>query len=107
MYSLGIVLYELVENFGTDMERVQCITELRKGHVPAHLFKSHKELAHMISTLVVKNPDHRPDTKTLLHQLKSNEISEQIDLLKMQLAEKDEEILHLKELLKSHGIMSV
>ncbi|VEN61732.1 unnamed protein product, partial [Callosobruchus maculatus] len=106
MYSLGIVLFELVENFRTDMERVEYITELRKGHIPSKLFVTHPELAQMIRSLVVKNPDLRPDTTTLLHTLKSTETQE-IEQLKMQLAEKEEEISHLRELLTMHGIKGI
>nr|CAI5836200.1 unnamed protein product [Callosobruchus analis] len=106
MYSLGIVLFELVENFRTDMERVEYITELRKGHIPSKLFITHPELAQMIRSLVVKNPELRPDTTTLLHTLKSTETQE-IEQLKMQLAEKEEEISHLRELLTMHGIKGI
>lgn len=106
MYSLGIVLFELVENFGTDMERVHYITDLRKGNIPPNLVTIYPEIAQMISKLVVKNPDDRPDTTTLLNYLKKDD-SNQIEQLKQQLAEKEEEIIHLKELLKSHGIKNV
>ncbi|KAJ8978065.1 hypothetical protein NQ317_015872 [Molorchus minor] len=106
IYSVGIVLFELVENFSTDMERVKQITELRKGHISSKLLINHPEFAKLIGKLTIKNPDDRPDTTTLLNTLRSTE-SEQIEQLKVQLAEKDEEILHLKELLRSHGIKSV
>ncbi|KAJ8956835.1 hypothetical protein NQ318_014249 [Aromia moschata] len=105
MYSVGIVLFELAEDFRTDMERVQRITELRKGVLPPSLLVSHPEFAKVIKKLVVKDPDVRPDTTTLLTALRSSE-SEQIEQLKLQLAEKEEEILNLKELLKAHGIQS-
>ncbi|CAH1987041.1 unnamed protein product [Acanthoscelides obtectus] len=106
MYSLGIVLFELVENFRTDMERVEYITELRKGHIPSKLFVTHPDMAQMIQSLVQKSPELRPDTTSLLHALKSTETQE-IEQLKVQLAEKEEEISHLKELLTMHGIKGV
>ncbi|XP_056635791.1 probable serine/threonine-protein kinase ifkC isoform X1 [Diorhabda sublineata] len=106
MYSLGIVIFELVENFNTDMERVRYITDLRKGHIPSNVLVTYPHMSEIIQKLMNKNPDLRPDTTTLLETLKCNE-NEQIGQLKMQLAEKDEEILHLKELLKMHGIKSL
>lgn len=106
MYSLGIVLFELVENFGTDMERVHHITDLRKGNISPNVVAKYPEIAQIISKLVVKNPDDRPNTTTLLNSLKKEE-SNQVEQLKQQLAEKEEEIMYLKELLKSHGIKSV
>lgn len=88
------------------MERVEYITELRKGNLPPRLHHKNPEIAQVIEKLIVKNPDERPDTTTLLNALKKTE-SKEIEQLKMKLAERDEEILHLKELLKSYGIKSV
>lgn len=88
------------------MERVEYITEVRKGNLPPRVHVKHPEIAQMIKNLVVKNPDERPDTTTLLHEVKKTE-SKEVEQLKMKLMEKEEEILHLKELLKSHGIKSV
>ncbi|CAG9858261.1 unnamed protein product [Phyllotreta striolata] len=103
MYSLGIVLFELVQNFRTDMERVEYISELRKGGMPSNVHVKHPLIAEVIEKLMVRNPDSRPDTTTLIRAYNSTE-NEQ---LRMQLAEKEEEILHLKELLKMHGIKSI
>lgn len=88
------------------MERVQYITELRKGNLPPSIHLKYPDIAKMIEHLIVKNPEERPDTTTLLDALKKTE-SKEIDQLKMKLMEKEEEIMHLKELLKSHGIKSV
>ncbi|XP_060518124.1 interferon-induced, double-stranded RNA-activated protein kinase-like [Cylas formicarius] len=107
MYSVGIVLFELVENFKTDMERVENITELRKGRLPVSVASGEPEFAHVIEKLMRKKPELRPDTTALLHSLTASEENGKVELLKAQLAEKDEEIAHLKELLKSHGIKSV
>ncbi|XP_074030036.1 eukaryotic translation initiation factor 2-alpha kinase 1 [Leptinotarsa decemlineata] len=106
IYSLGIVLFELVENFGTDMERVLKITDLRKGHIPSNLSVKYPDITQVISELVVRDPEKRPDTTTLLNTLKSTE-TQQVEQLKVQLAQKDEEIMHLRELLKSHGIKAL
>lgn len=106
MYSLGIVLFELIENFNTDMERVEYITELRKGNLPPRVHVKNPEMAQIIERLIVKNPMERPDTTTLLNMLQKTE-SKEIENLKSKLAEKEEEISHLRELLKSHGIKSV
>lgn len=88
------------------MERVEYITEVRKGNIPPRVHLKHPEIAKMIENLVVKHPEDRPDTTTLLDALKKTE-SKEVEQLKMKLMEKEEEILHLKELLKSHGIKSV
>lgn len=105
MYSLGIVLFELVETFRTDMERVQNITELRKGHVPKHM---QPQFARIISQLVCRNPSNRPSAADLLKCIAINvSESEHIRELELQLVEKDEEIARLKELLKTAGAKSI
>jgi translation initiation factor 2-alpha kinase 1 len=37
LYSLGIVLFELLQPFSTDMERCKVIMQLRSGHIPPEL----------------------------------------------------------------------
>lgn len=88
------------------MERVEHITELRKGNLPPSVHQKYPDIAQMIENLIIKNPQNRPDTRTLLNVLKKSD-SKEIEELKMQLFEKEEEILHLKELLKSYGMKSV
>lgn len=108
MFSLGIVLLELVETFRTDMERIQCITELRKGSISEHLLEQQPNLANIILKLVSKNSKDRPDAKTLLSQLTKNVMeSDQIRILRSQLAEKDEEITRLRKLLEKAGVKNV
>lgn len=101
MYSLGIILLEMVEPFSTDMERVITITDLRKGQIPAHLTASYPKIAHIIGKLVQRRPNKRLDTSQLLEELKN--LSENKDvtikLLKEELAAKDDEIAKLKKML--------
>lgn len=88
------------------MERVEYITELRKGNIPASVYIKCPNIAQIVEKLIVKNPDERPDTTMLLDTIKKTE-SKEMEQLKMQLAEKDIQISHLRQLLKSHGIKSV
>lgn len=107
MFSLGIVLLELVETFRTDMERVENITELRNGNIAPHLLIQQPSLANVIRQLVVKNPKERPDAKALLQKLTTDVMeSDQVRLLKSQLAEKEREISRLRELLERAGMKS-
>ncbi|RVE50341.1 hypothetical protein evm_005007 [Chilo suppressalis] len=101
MYSLGIILLEMVEPFSTDMERVKTITDLRKGQIPAHLTANYPKIAHIIGKLVQRRPGKRLDTSQLLGQLKtlSENKDETIKNLKEELAAKDDEIAKLKMML--------
>ncbi|XP_047987166.1 eukaryotic translation initiation factor 2-alpha kinase 1-like isoform X2 [Leguminivora glycinivorella] len=101
MYSLGIILLELIEPFSTDMERVKTITDLRKGQIPAHLTANYPKIAHVIGKLVQRRPSKRLDTRQLLEELKnlSENKDETIKSLREELAAKDDEIAQLKMML--------
>ncbi|XP_075991886.1 eukaryotic translation initiation factor 2-alpha kinase 1-like isoform X2 [Anticarsia gemmatalis] len=101
MYSLGIILLEMVEPFSTDMERVKTITDLRKGQIPAHLTANYPKIAHIIGKLVQRRPSKRLDTAQLLEELKnlSENKDDTIKSLKEELAAKDDEIAKLKMML--------
>ncbi|CAB3231497.1 unnamed protein product [Arctia plantaginis] len=101
MYSLGIILLEMVEPFSTDMERVKTITDLRKGQIPAHLTANYPKIAHIIGKLVQRRPGKRLDTTQLLEELKNlaENKDNTIKLLKEELAAKDDEIAKLKMML--------
>ncbi|CAH3855050.1 eukaryotic translation initiation factor 2-alpha kinase 1-like [Pieris brassicae] len=101
MYSLGIILLEMVEPFSTDMERVKTITDLRKGQIPAHLTANYPKIAHIIGKLVQRKPSKRLDTNQLLEELSnlSENKDEKIKSLKEELAAKDDEIAKLKMML--------
>lgn len=108
MYSLGIVLLELVETFNTDMERVQTINELRKGHLPLYIPDEHPRIAATITQLVTRYAKDRPDATTLLQQITvNNSESVVVKELREKLAEKEQEIQRLKELLKTAGVGNV
>jgi eukaryotic translation initiation factor 2-alpha kinase 1 len=101
MYSLGIILLEMVEPFSTDMERVKTITDLRRGQIPAHLTANYPKVAHIIGKLIQRRPTKRLDTSQLLEELKhlSENKDETIKSLKEELAAKDDEIAKLKKML--------
>ena len=51
MYSLGIILFELFYPFGTDMERVKEISDLRQAKLPQALTESHPDKVWRVSGL--------------------------------------------------------
>ncbi|XP_072936562.1 eukaryotic translation initiation factor 2-alpha kinase 1-like [Epargyreus clarus] len=108
MYSLGIILLEMVEPFSTDMERVKTITDLRKGQIPAHLTANYPKIAHIIGKLVQRRPAKRLDTNQLLEELKnlSENKDDTIKSLKEELAAKDDEIAKLKMMLAKFNYRS-
>ncbi|XP_035446004.1 eukaryotic translation initiation factor 2-alpha kinase 1 [Spodoptera frugiperda] len=108
MYSLGIILLEMVEPFSTDMERVKTITDLRKGQIPAHLTANYPKIAHIIGKLVQRRPAKRLDTSQLLEELKNlaENKDDTIKNLREELAAKDDEIAQLKLMLAKFNYKS-
>ncbi|XP_059061801.1 eukaryotic translation initiation factor 2-alpha kinase 3-like [Achroia grisella] len=108
MYSLGIILLEMVEPFSTHMERVKTITDLRKGQIPAHLTVNYPKIAHIIGKLVQRRPNKRLDSHQLLEELKhlSENKDDTIKTLREELAAKEEEIAHLRMMLAKTNLKS-
>lgn len=66
MYSVGVIAVELFQPFGTEMERVQTLGDLRKGKVPDDLYKNSPVLAEQIALLTSLEPSLRPSASQLL-----------------------------------------
>ncbi|KAK5645853.1 hypothetical protein RI129_004317 [Pyrocoelia pectoralis] len=105
MYSLGIVLLEIVKPFSTDMERVRTITELRKNCISTDCLVTHAQFASVIKELMARCPSDRPDATTLMQKLRLNlSESDLVQELRSQLAEKDDEITRLQAILQKAGL---
>lgn len=66
MYSLGVILLELFQPFGTEMERAQVLTGLRTGQIPESLSKRCPVQAKYIQYLTIRNSSQRPSAIQLL-----------------------------------------
>ena len=66
MYSLGVILLELFQPFGTEMERAHVLTGLRTGQIPEALSKRCPVQAKYIQHLTRKNSAQRPSAIQLL-----------------------------------------
>ncbi|KAB0798243.1 hypothetical protein PPYR_09239 [Photinus pyralis] len=105
MYSLGIVLFELVMSFSTDMERIRTITELRRNGLGSDCLASNAQFTAVIKDLMARHPGDRPDATTLMQRLRLNlSESDLVQELRSQLAQKDDEILRLQTILKNAGL---
>jgi hypothetical protein len=54
VYSLGIILFELLQPFSTDMERYKLFTRLRTGHIPPELAMTAPKLVNFSVTELTK-----------------------------------------------------
>ncbi|XP_057551635.1 eukaryotic translation initiation factor 2-alpha kinase 1 isoform X2 [Hippopotamus amphibius kiboko] len=66
MYSLGVILLELFQPFGTEMERAHVLTGLRTGQIPESLSKRCPIQAKYIQHLTRENSSQRPSAVQLL-----------------------------------------
>ncbi|KAM5301955.1 eukaryotic translation initiation factor 2-alpha kinase 1 isoform 2-T2 [Glossophaga mutica] len=97
MYSLGVILLELFQPFGTEMERAQVLTGLRTGQIPESLQKRCPVQAKYIQQLTRKNAPQRPSALQLLQsELFQNSGSVNLTL-QMKILEQEKEIEELKQ----------
>lgn len=66
MYSIGVVAQELFQPFGTEMERVRTLGDLREGKVPDSFSQCWPLLAKYITLLTSRDPSLRPSATQLL-----------------------------------------
>lgn len=97
MYSLGVILLELFQPFGTEMERAQVLTGLRAGQIPESLSKRCPVQAKYIQQLTKRNAAQRPSAVQLLQsELFQNSGSVNLTL-QMKVLEQEKEIEELKK----------
>ncbi|XP_023374399.1 eukaryotic translation initiation factor 2-alpha kinase 1 isoform X2 [Otolemur garnettii] len=100
MYSLGVILLELFQPFGTEMERAEVLTGLRTGQIPESLSKRCPIQAKYIQHLTRRNSFQRPSAIQLL-QSELFQNSGNVNLtLQMKIIEQEKEIEELKKQLK-------
>lgn len=66
MYSIGVLALELFQPFGTEMERVRTLGDLREGKIPDSFCYRWPVLGKYIMKLTSKDPSVRPTASQLL-----------------------------------------
>lgn len=96
IYSLGIVLLELLVHTRTRMERIEIINNLKKGQIPTSLTVTYPKWAYIVSQLVQEDPEKRPSTNQLLQDLNEDK-DIMITCLKNDIIEKEDIIRKLQK----------
>ncbi|KAL7869042.1 hypothetical protein AOLI_G00130300 [Acnodon oligacanthus] len=96
MYSIGVVAVELFQPFGTEMERVHVLEELRRGKVPDTLAANWPVLTKQIKLLTSSNPSMRPSASQLLQSDLFSTRDMVIHSLRQRIDEQEEEIVQLR-----------
>ncbi|XP_013872530.1 eukaryotic translation initiation factor 2-alpha kinase 3 [Austrofundulus limnaeus] len=61
IYSLGLILFELLYPFRTQMERVRTLTEVRELRFPEVFSKNNAEELNMVRSMLSLSPSERPE----------------------------------------------
>ncbi|XP_061823449.1 eukaryotic translation initiation factor 2-alpha kinase 1 [Nerophis lumbriciformis] len=97
MYSIGVLALELFQPFGTEMERVRTLGDLREGKFPDSFCNQWPVLAKYILELTSKDPSIRPTASQLLQSELFSNKDVMIYGLQKKVEEQEEEILHLRK----------
>ncbi|XP_036816593.1 eukaryotic translation initiation factor 2-alpha kinase 1 isoform X4 [Oncorhynchus mykiss] len=96
MYSVGVVALELFQPFGTEMERVRTLGDLREGKVPDAFSQCWPVLAKYITLLTSRDPSLRPSATQLLQSELFSSKDMVIHGLQRRVEEQEEEIVRLR-----------
>ncbi|KAM9463291.1 eukaryotic translation initiation factor 2-alpha kinase 1 isoform 1-T1 [Clarias gariepinus] len=96
MYSIGVIAVELFQPFGTEMERVRTLGDLRKGKVPEALYTNWPALTEQIKLMTSLDPSLRPSASQLLKSDLFNNKDVVIHSLQRRISEQEEEIIQLR-----------
>ncbi|XP_077358144.1 eukaryotic translation initiation factor 2-alpha kinase 1-like isoform X1 [Festucalex cinctus] len=97
MYSIGVLALELFQPFGTEMERVRTLGDLREGKMPDSFSNRWPVLANYILQLTSTEPSVRPTASQLLQSELFRNKDVVIYGLQKKVEEQEEEILHLRK----------
>ncbi|XP_066521089.1 eukaryotic translation initiation factor 2-alpha kinase 1 isoform X2 [Hoplias malabaricus] len=96
MFSVGVVAVELFQPFGTEMERIHTLGELRNGKVPDTLAANWPVLTEQVTLLTSADPSKRPSASQLLQSNLFNTKDLVIHCLRQRIDEQEEEIVQLR-----------
>ncbi|NXK47641.1 E2AK1 kinase, partial [Chauna torquata] len=100
MYSMGVILLELFQPFGTEMERAEVLTHLRNGHIPHTFCKKWPVQAKYVKLLTSQISTERPTAAQLRESELVHTTEHVIYNLQQKLRQQEEEIEKLKEKLR-------
>ncbi|XP_030256149.1 eukaryotic translation initiation factor 2-alpha kinase 1 isoform X1 [Sparus aurata] len=96
MYSIGVLALELFQPFGTEMERVRTLGNLREGKIPDSFCQRWPVLTKYIMKLTCKEPSVRPTASQLLQSELFCSKDIVIHGLKKRVEQQEEEIMQLR-----------
>jgi eukaryotic translation initiation factor 2-alpha kinase 4 len=118
VYSMGVVLVEMLSDFSTDMERAITLEKLRTGEFPERFMNTYPIQVSLARRMLDMNPSIRPSCQEILSLLSetseslnpgpsSSDVSNlcaRIEQLESMVSVRDETIRNLQQLLQRHGL---
>ncbi|XP_047465114.1 eukaryotic translation initiation factor 2-alpha kinase 1 isoform X2 [Mugil cephalus] len=96
MYSIGVLALELFQPFGTEMERVRTLGDLREGKIPDSFCQKWTVLTKYIMRLTSKEPSVRPTASQFLQSELFCSKDKVIHGLQTRVQAQEEEIMQLR-----------
>ncbi|NWT20672.1 E2AK1 kinase, partial [Vireo altiloquus] len=100
MYSMGVILLELFEPFGTEMERIKVLTDLRSGQIPPSFSEKWPTQAKYVKLLTSPKASERPTAAQLRDSELFHTTDQVISNLQQKVRQQEEEIEKLKETIR-------
>ncbi|NXR12733.1 E2AK1 kinase, partial [Semnornis frantzii] len=97
MYSMGVILLELFQPFGTEMERTEVLTRLRSGQIPHSFCKTWPVQAKYVKLLTSQSSTERPTAAQLRDSELFHTTEHVISSLQQKVRQQEEEIEQLRE----------
>ncbi|PKU43249.1 hypothetical protein llap_6448 [Limosa lapponica baueri] len=97
MYSMGVILLELFQPFGTEMERTEVLTQLRNGQIPHTFYKKWPVQAKYVKLLTSQRSTERPTAAQLRESELFHTTEHVISSLQQKVRQQEEEIEKLRE----------
>ncbi|NXK92450.1 E2AK1 kinase, partial [Formicarius rufipectus] len=97
MYSMGVILLELFQPFGTEMERTEVLTRLRNGQIPHTFYKQWPTQAKYVKLLTSQSSTERPTAAQLRESELFHTTDHVISNLQQKVRQQEEEIEKLRE----------
>ncbi|XP_066185773.1 eukaryotic translation initiation factor 2-alpha kinase 1 [Sylvia atricapilla] len=100
MYSMGVILLELFQPFGTEMERTEVLTRLRTGQIPHAFYKQWPTQAKFVKLLTSPRAAERPTAPQLRDSELFHTTDQVISNLQQKVRQQEEEIEKLRETIR-------
>ncbi|NWW05237.1 E2AK1 kinase, partial [Oreocharis arfaki] len=100
MYSMGVILLELFQPFGTEMERTEVLTHLRTGQIPHTFSKTWPTQAKYVKLLTSPRAAERPTAAQLRDSELFHTTEQVISNLQQKVRQQEEEIEKLRETIR-------